>query len=95
MTALLVAAAGDAEPGTALYQLYYEQRGARTPSLDVDGKIATFGLSLLDLAFNDTTLDPVRQAWELAMGPEAKKEDVEYLVFDDREGANDDDDAFD
>jgi hypothetical protein len=95
LTALLATVAGDAEPATALYQLYYEQRGAKAATLDVEGNIATFGLPLLDLAFNDKTLDPVRQAWELAMGPEAKNEEVEYLAFDDREGVNDDDDVFD
>lgn len=59
------------------------------------GNVATFGLPLLDLAFNDSTLDPVRQAWDMAMGQEANAEGVEYLVFDDREGVVDDDDVFD
>lgn len=96
LSSLLAAVAGDvAEPATPLYQLYYEQRGAKAASLDVDGNIATFGLPLLDLAFNDSTLDPVRKAWDVAMGDAAKAEDVEYLAFEDREGANDDDDVFD
>ena len=47
----------------------------------------------LGLAFDDSDLDAVKTAWELVMGAEASQE--EYMVFEDREGADAEDEIFD
>ncbi|XWW96455.1 hypothetical protein V2A60_004429 [Cordyceps javanica] len=86
---------GQAAP-EVLYKLQYEQRGAKLASLDVgDDDIVTFGAPVLDLAFRDATLEPVRQAWEKLTGRAGEEATAEYLVFEDREGVNDDEDVFD
>ncbi|KAL7823394.1 GDP dissociation inhibitor [Trichoderma gracile] len=76
------------ESPKSLYQVYYEQIGYDTPSVDVDGQSAVFSLLPLDLAFIDSVLDPVRKAWELVMPNVTDEEAAEYLVFTDREGAD-------
>ena len=73
--------------------MYYDQRAGPT-SLSVDGNTITFPPPSLDLAFNDSVLDPVHDAWKVLMGSGAEDEDIEYLKFEDREGADDDDDAY-
>ncbi|KKP05456.1 hypothetical protein THAR02_02416 [Trichoderma harzianum] len=78
----------------SLYQLYYEQTGFDVPSVNIDGKSAVFSLLPLDLAFNDSVLDPVRSAWEMIASPASEEASAEYLVFTDREGA-DAEDEFD
>ncbi|OAA54187.1 rab proteins geranylgeranyltransferase component A [Cordyceps fumosorosea ARSEF 2679] len=89
------AVGGQAIP-EVVYKLQYEQVGAKTPSLDVDEEgIVTFGAPVLDLAFRDTTLQPVRQAWEKLTGLAGEEADAEYYVFEDREGVDDEDDVFD
>lgn len=76
------------ESPKSLYQLYYEQIGYDTPSVDVDGQSAVFSSLPLDLAFNDSVLDPVRKAWELVMPDVTDEEAAEYMIFTDREGAD-------
>ena len=85
---------GQASSPKPLYQLYYEQSGYDTPSVDIDEQSAVFSLLPLDLAFNDSVLDPVRKAWELVMPDVTDEEAAEYMVFADREGA-DAEDEFD
>lgn len=82
------------EAPKVLYQLYYEQTGVDTPSVNIDGQTAEFSLLPLDLAFNDAVLDPVKSAWEMANPNATDEERAEYLVFTDREGA-DAEDEFD
>lgn len=53
-----------------------------------------FSLLPLDLAFNDSVLDPVRTAWEMVVPGATDEERADYLVFTDREGA-DAEDEFD
>lgn len=73
----------------SIYQLYYEQcRG--TSSLVVNGNIATLPLPPVDLAFNDTVLDPIQEAWNTFLGI-FKEEDAQYMKFEDREGQDDED----
>ncbi|KAH6605174.1 Rab geranylgeranyl transferase escort protein [Trichoderma cornu-damae] len=79
---------GDQEPPQLLYQLCYEQIGFDTPSVDIDGQSVVFSLLPLDLAFNDSALDPVRQAWEMVLPDATAGEREEYLVFTDREGVD-------
>ncbi|KAL7816349.1 GDP dissociation inhibitor domain-containing protein [Trichoderma aethiopicum] len=89
LSSLLASLAAEGqEPPKPLYQLYYEQTGYDTPSAEVDGQSAVFSLLPLDLAFNDSVLDPVRKAWELVMPDVTEEEAAEYMVFTDREGAD-------
>jgi hypothetical protein len=48
----------------------------------------------VNLAFDDSTLEPVRKAWQMALGAAAEEADAEYMVFTDREGVGDDDDVY-
>lgn len=78
-----------------LYRLSYHQASDPEATLQVSSEnIATFGPLPLDIAFNDSSLSPVKSAWDLVEGRD-RAADTEYLVFDDREGANDEDDVFD
>lgn len=86
----LLAAAGGQDSPKCLYELSYEQSGVG-PSLSIDGNVATFASSSLGLAFDDAVLDPVREAWKMVTRDMAD-EGAEYMQFDDREGANDDED---
>lgn len=90
LSSLLAAIAGPQEPPKSLYQLSYEQNSS-PPSLDVDGNVGTFAAPSLSLAFDDSVLDPVRQAWNMVAG-DAAEEGVEYMVFEDREGVTEEDD---
>lgn len=84
------------EPPKCIYQLYYEQvRGSGTATASSEGLVFTFPSPSPTIAFEDSTLDSVRQAWAAVMGPEAEGDAVEYMVFPDREGAGDDDDIYD
>lgn len=88
----LLRAAGDETPaGKPLYRLSYEHSGVKQPSFATQGKTGIFSPLPLDLAFNDSTLAPVEQAWKFIVG----ETDEEYMVFEDREGVNDEDDRFD
>ncbi|RFU75841.1 rab s geranylgeranyltransferase component a [Trichoderma arundinaceum] len=89
LTSILASVSSDdQEPPKSLYQLYYEQTGYDTPSVNIDGQSAVFSLLPLDLAFNDSVLDPVRSAWEMVVPNATDEELAEYLVFTDREGAD-------
>ncbi|KAL2876096.1 Rab proteins geranylgeranyltransferase component A [Colletotrichum sp. CLE4] len=74
----------------AIYKVAYQQaQAAAAISADVSDVL----LSLpLDLAFSDTALEPVRDAWTKVMGPAAEDPDVVYMKFDDREGVGDEED---
>lgn len=75
-----------------LYQLYYEQQSTSANSLVGEHRIFEFPLSPVSLALEDSMLDHVRQAWIKAMGGQVSEETLtEYMVFTDREGADDDD----
>ncbi|KAK8146066.1 Rab proteins geranylgeranyltransferase component A [Beauveria asiatica] len=96
LSSLLHAASEGPAALEVVYKLRYEQRGPRTPSLDTgEDDIATFGAPVLDLAFRDTMLQPVGQAWQKLTGKVGEEIDAEYLVFEDREGVSDEDDPFD
>ncbi|RFN46870.1 hypothetical protein FIE12Z_8899 [Fusarium flagelliforme] len=70
-----------------IYQLYYEQ-GDGTKSLSIDGNIATFSSTPQGLAFDDSILDTVHEAWEFVNSGSADA--LEYMVFEDREPGSDD-----
>lgn len=49
--------------------------------------VYTFPPSSLDLAFEDETVDMVKQAWMRIVGDEVDHDD--FMIFDDRDGASD------
>lgn len=92
LSSLLAVVADGQEVTPCIYQLYYEQ-SIRASTLKVDGNVATFSSSLSSLAFDDSLLDSVQQAWELTTSGSGQDE-AEYMKFEDRE-RGDDDDAYD
>ncbi|UNI13816.1 Rab proteins geranylgeranyltransferase component A [Purpureocillium takamizusanense] len=91
LSSFLRALSPDQDQPKCLYRLSYEQRGG-TGAFDVDKVTGLFSPHPPHLAFDDALLIPVRKAWDMVMGDSAG--DVEYMQFEDREGAVDDDDAF-
>ncbi|KAI9734418.1 MAG: Rab proteins geranylgeranyltransferase component A [Claussenomyces sp. TS43310] len=79
-----------------LYALHYEQTQASSSSLDTgDGKTYTFPPSSVDLAFDDTLLDRVEDAWRRVMNqgaPQATGPEDLFMVFPERAGFSHDDD---
>lgn len=73
-----------------IFQLAYEQSYQEEQALQVDGQVATFLAASVSLAFDDASLEPVREAWKLVSNT---SEDSEYMVFGDREGQVDDDEV--
>lgn len=96
ITSLLSALAPeDGAPPKCLYQLSYEQKtsSAAATKLAVDGQILEFPTPPLSLTFDDDALDPVQEAWRRVVGEAvAAENDVQYMVFADREGVGDEDD---
>ncbi|POR34181.1 Rab proteins geranylgeranyltransferase component A [Tolypocladium paradoxum] len=93
LSSLLTAASRAQEPPKHLYRLHYEQRGG-TGSFTVDNKTGTFAFPPPGLAFDDSVLSSVREAWNMVMTRDSVDGDEEYMNFEDREGAADDDDVF-
>jgi hypothetical protein len=79
------------EPVRHLWRMHFEQT-AGTGSFDVEDNIGTFDWITSDLSFNDTILEPVRDAWLVVSDAVDEKD---YMHFDDREGFNDEEDVFD
>ncbi|KAK4192509.1 putative rab proteins geranylgeranyltransferase component A [Podospora australis] len=89
----LEAAADDSTP-KCLYQLRYDQRGSDETPASKDASVFHLQSPSPSLAFNDSALESVREAWKAVMGDTAV--DAEYMTFTDREGAmGDDDDVYD
>ncbi|KAK5991108.1 Rab proteins geranylgeranyltransferase component A [Cladobotryum mycophilum] len=95
LSSLLTAAKPGEQTAGPLYQLSYEQTGINGASLSVEENIASFSLPPLDLAFNDSVLGPVKEAWEFIMSDIVSEEREDYMAFKDREGAEIDEDEFD
>jgi hypothetical protein len=92
LDSLLSALGNSDETPSCLYQLYYQQsRGSSATK--TDGKVLQLPAPSLGLAFDDSTLESVREAWKAVMGSEV--EDSEYMVFSDREPADAYDDGDD
>lgn len=92
LSSLLKAVAGlDEAPPPWLYKLRYTQVGDPASANDVDGSVVSFPPLPLDLAFKDDVMGRVRSAWESVTKTEGSDEGAEYMNFDDREGAVDDD----
>jgi len=86
-----VGVTGDDVAPQVLYKLQYEQLSGSDTS-EVDGPVFTFHAPSTSLSFNDSTLEPVHEAWKKVMGDAAAES--EYLSFEDREGAMEDDDVY-
>ena len=82
-------AVGDDQAPQCLYKLQYKRLEGSTQS-PAHGSIFDFTIPSTSLSFNDSTLEPVRDAWKMVMGDAAV--DAEYMQFTDREGAAEDDD---
>lgn len=95
---LLLQSAITTEEGTSasvpscLYQLYYEQKSSHIKTAVSRSQHFDFPTPSVSLTFNDTVLEPVQQAWEQIMGPPPEDEDIQFMVFADREGVGDDND---
>jgi hypothetical protein len=78
-------------PANVLWSTHYQQRptsGTETLPTAANDHILRFPPPPPDLAFNDAIFDRVKVIWEKIMGDAAG----EFLVFQDREAYDDDDD---
>ncbi|KAL4870472.1 hypothetical protein BDV12DRAFT_166021 [Aspergillus spectabilis] len=88
---LLASSAGP--DARVLWSLRYIQLGRAVggdtrPANVVSGNVIQFPAPSLDLAFDDSTIDLVKDAWTLVMGDEVSP--VEFMKFEDRENYDDD-----
>ncbi|KAK4140234.1 GDP dissociation inhibitor-domain-containing protein [Dichotomopilus funicola] len=86
-----ISATSDAEPSPVLYRLQYEQLAGSDKS-HIEGSVFNLPAPSASLSFDDTTLESVREAWAMVMGDDAGG--AEYMVFEDREGAAEEDDGY-
>ncbi|QPC69823.1 hypothetical protein HYE68_000575 [Fusarium pseudograminearum] len=87
LSSLLSAVSNGQDVIPLLYKLYYEQ-GDGTNALSIDGNIATFSSTSQSLAFDDSILDSVHEAWKFVNA--GSEDGLEYMKFEDREAASDD-----
>lgn len=90
--AKLITAAPSSPSAKCLWRLRYEQT-CGSGSFSMKDNIGTFGRFAPDVAFNDSVLVPVQEAWQIVAGPDA--DTSSYMRFEDREGVQDDEDVFD
>ncbi|KAI0385020.1 GDP dissociation inhibitor [Hypomontagnella monticulosa] len=79
-----------------LYKLQYDQSlSSREPASTTHGDVTTFAFPSpsLNLAFDDSCLEPVKDAWKVVMGDDTPED--AYMIFEDREGVGDDDEVYD
>ncbi|KAK3363364.1 GDP dissociation inhibitor [Lasiosphaeria hispida] len=76
----------------SLFQLYHEH-GRGSVASRPDGSTFNFPDASLSLLFDDSTLEPVHEAWKQVMGETAV--DTDYMTFPDREGIMDVEDMYD
>lgn len=75
-----------------LYQLCYEQKSGADNTVTGEGRIHNFPVAPVSLTFEDDLLEPVHQVWQKVMPEAAEDENIQYMIFADREGVGDDDD---
>lgn len=85
-------AIGEDHASGILYKLQYEQLEG-PQKFQADGSVISFPAPSSSLSFDDSILEPVKEAWKKIMGDAAAE--AEYMTFADREGVMDDDDAYD
>lgn len=84
-----------AEDGEAklLFSVYYEQQRI-TETSSTEASTYKFPDPSLDLAFDDSMLENVEQAWNMVIGGSEGDENLPaYMQFDDRPGMDADDEA--
>ncbi len=84
----LLSAHESSPPPAVLWSVKYQQRassGSETLPSDND-HVIRFPPPSMDLAFDDTVLDTVKEVWQKIVGDDAG----EFLVFQDREVYDDD-----
>jgi hypothetical protein len=77
-----------------IFKLQYQQTGLVSTASVVDGQVIHLPPASLDLAFNDSIMVNVEEAWNALTKDDEKPEGTEYMKFTDREGADVDDDEF-
>ena len=88
---ILLEKALSSESPTVRYRLSYEQTRGSSTSVNVDGAVVDLPPLPLDLAFNDAVMGQVRAAWDAVAKGDEPDGSAEYMKFEDREGAVDDD----
>lgn len=81
------------EPTQVIAQLYYEQ-ACPSGSMLIDGPVITLPPPRVDLAFDDDSLSPVRKAWEEIVKVVGEDDPGEFMMFEDREGTDLQDDEY-
>ncbi|KAF4454802.1 hypothetical protein F53441_2744 [Fusarium austroafricanum] len=89
LSSLLAAVSNGQDVTPPIYQLYYEQNSGSN-SLSINRGIATFSPMPLSLAFDDSILESVYEAWKLVT-TDSEGTSTDYMNFEDREGGGDDD----
>ncbi|OLN96492.1 Rab proteins geranylgeranyltransferase component A [Colletotrichum chlorophyti] len=82
---------GDKQP-QAIYKVAYQQ--AHAAALTASDESLVLPSLPLDLAFSDSALGPVRDAWVKVMGAAADDPEVQYMKFEDREGVDAEDEVY-
>jgi hypothetical protein len=83
-----LSAVAEEQAPQSLFEMYYEQ-GRGVAESHTEGSIFAFPDPSLALAFDDTTLDPAKEAWMMSMGDSV--DEAEYMNFTDREVVADED----
>lgn len=91
-TLLSALAPEDGAPPKCLYQVSYEQKTSTAETAVAEGRILDFPTPPVSLTFDDAALHPVQEVWRRVAGEAAAEDDVQYMVFADREGVGDGDD---
>lgn len=92
LASLLSVVGGCENQPQAIYKVAYQQSHVAA-SVPVDASDVLPSLPL-DLAFSDTALEPVREAWTKVVGPVADDPDMQYMKFEDREGVGEEDEIY-
>lgn len=93
VTSVLAAlATEDGRVPQTLYKLSYEQRSGVDNAVNSEGRIHSFPTPPVSLTFEDEILEPVQQVWQKVMPEAAEDENIQYMIFADREGVGDEDD---
>lgn len=92
LASLLSALSHGEDKPEAIYKVAYQQaHAAASDSADASDTLPSLPL---DLAFSDTALGPVKDAWTKVMGQAAEDGDIVYMKFEDREGVGDEEDVY-
>jgi hypothetical protein len=94
LSSLLQALSQDQLTPKSLFQMFYEQRDT-SPAVNVEGSVVHLPSLGPDLAFHDSVMDQVRVAWDAVVKSDETVDRSSYMKFEDREGADPEEDIFD